>query len=156
MFRRSMPVFSFFDILILLDGSTGWICGEYLGLPHYASVFKTTNGGTTWTEEPLGTDETMQGIFFTDELNGWTVGNNGNNDGAIYHTTDGGNNWTSENATGILSLSKVFFINQTRGWAVGYLGEIASTFAGFDVGLRVYLEGPYENSIYGNATEPGR
>lgn len=138
-----------FNDVFFINQNVGWVCGEYLGLPHYASVFKTTDGGLTWTEKPLGNDETMRGIYFTDDLYGWAVGNNNSTESAIYHTTDGGDNWIFENTPGILSLSRVFFINKTRGWAAGYLGTIVSTFdptAGLDLSLKVFLEGPFNNT----------
>ena len=49
-------------------------------------IFKTTNGGTTWTIQWSGTTNYLHSVYFTNANSGYTVGD----DGTILKTTDGG------------------------------------------------------------------
>jgi len=68
-----------------------------------------------WYPQNSGTSENLSSIYFTDTLNGWTVGNSG----TILSTVDGGDNW-EEQISGISNnLLSVFFTNTTHGWVGG-------------------------------------
>jgi photosystem II stability/assembly factor-like uncharacterized protein len=127
---QNISGFNFADISFT-NSSTGFVVGEYLGVPHYSVIFKTTDSGNNWTEIQLGTDEILASIQFTNFQSGWAVGNdydyNGNNLALIYHTSDGGDNWVKQNNLPFEALANVFFINSTKGWAVGHLGTILTT-----------------------------
>ncbi len=127
--QQNLSSFGLKDI-VFTNSTTGFVTGQYEGVPHYSVIFKTTDGGNNWNETPLGTNEALSGVYFTDELNGWTVGNDyssGNNLALIYRTTDGGNNWVKQNIPSFDALASVHFINGTKGWAVGTLGTILTT-----------------------------
>ncbi|MDX2136412.1 MAG: YCF48-related protein [Saprospiraceae bacterium] len=62
------------------DSLTGWVLGEE------GAIFKTVDGGVTWTAQYSGTGELLYSGFFTDSLTGWAVGS----DGIILKTVDGG------------------------------------------------------------------
>lgn len=115
--------FHFYDIFFA-NNTTGWVIGEYLGVPHYATIFKTTDGGNSWNETSLGIDESLGGIYFTDIMHGWAVGGDSNNEGIIYYTSDGGANWIPQNIPSIEFLYRVYFVDGSSGWAVGHLGTI--------------------------------
>jgi len=61
-------------------------------------VWKTTNGGTTWTKQTTALFNTADSftnlVYFWNENNGVVQGDPANNYFEIYTTTDGGTNWT--------------------------------------------------------------
>jgi len=124
--QQVIPSFHFYDIFFV-DSLTGWVTGEYLGLPHYTAVFKTTDGGANWNETQFGSDENFSSIYFTDNLNGWVVGGDDNNEAIVYQTSDGGANWALQNIPSVNYLYRVFFFDENFGWASGHLGTIIST-----------------------------
>jgi photosystem II stability/assembly factor-like uncharacterized protein len=146
--QQNITGFDFTD-MCFTNSTTGFVVGEYLGLPHYSVVFNTTDSGNSWNEIPLGTDEVLAGIYFTDELNGWAVGNDyGNgNIAIIYRTTDGGNNWVKQNIPTFDALADVYFINDTKGWAVGHLGTILTYDGQVPVELTSFTANVADNNV---------
>jgi len=62
-------------------------------------IFKTTDMGATWTQLGVGSIFTNAAsfpnvVYFTDSLNGWTMGDPVGGYFEIYSTTDGGATWT--------------------------------------------------------------
>jgi photosystem II stability/assembly factor-like uncharacterized protein len=106
--------------------NTGWVTGEYLGVPHVASISKTTDAGITWNTQSFGTDEYIQDVYFIDDFTGWAVGGSFGGSGAstILHTTDGGENWESQNSPTVNTLYGLSFVDSNHGWAVGFDGTI--------------------------------
>ena len=96
-----------------------------------SKIFKTTNGGTTWSEifslpsinssNPL----TIMDVFAIDSniilvVTRDTV----SSQGGVYRTTDGGTNWTLETSNfsaGLVSNTKFSFVNTTKGYVCGRL-----------------------------------
>ena len=78
-----------FDDVFFLNDNLGWAANGY-----YASVYKTTDGGTTWTLQLnnaiLGSSHYFRNIEFLDE----NIGFLGTLNGKFYKTIDGGANWT--------------------------------------------------------------
>ena len=95
--------------------NVGWIVGELYGGPN---IFKTTDGGTTWS--PSGNTFSGYGfsIFFADENNGWTTGTNLRDEHTMIKTTDGGASWFGQDIPSS-ALSDLYFVNKNTGWAVG-------------------------------------
>ncbi len=105
-------------IFYFVDANNGW---AYSGAgssgiePPY-KIYKTTNGGTNWTQQ--FTDYTPGGynaIHFTDLNNGWVVGDTGK----VLNTTDGGTNWSYVTNTGVNVFEQcktVFFLDANTGW----------------------------------------
>lgn len=56
-------------------------------------LFKTTDGGTTWTELASPSPSRASDIWFLDEQEGWLIQEAFSDQ--IYHTTDGGASWTA-------------------------------------------------------------
>jgi photosystem II stability/assembly factor-like uncharacterized protein len=88
------------------------------------AVFKTTNGGMTWTRlTTTGVNVTLRALNFVNDNVGVVVGDNA----TILRTTDGGTTWTRqtpaplENMPFTGSLRGVSFINATTGWISGEL-----------------------------------
>ncbi len=124
---ETSPVFSYRLYGInFANSNTGWVSGEYLGVPHVASISKTTDGGMTWDTQSFGTDEEITDIYFVDDMIGWAVGGalSGSGTSTILHTTDGGENWITQSSPTTNSLYGISFSDINNGWAVGYGGTI--------------------------------
>ncbi len=78
-----------FDDVFFLNDNLGWAANG-----QFAAVYKTTDGGLTWTEQLnntiLGSNHYFRNIEFLDE----NIGFLGTLNGRFYKTVDGGNNWT--------------------------------------------------------------
>jgi len=68
-----------------------------------------------WTQQNSGTDQDLKSICFTDNDNGWAVGNGG----IILHTSDGGDNWFQQSSGTENDLTSVRFMNADSGWVTG-------------------------------------
>lgn len=112
---------SFFNnmgIFYFVDNNNGW---AYSGSGINGSeppfkIFRTTNGGTDWTEQfSDNTAGEFSSIFFSDLNNGWVVGAKGK----VIKTTNGGSNWTFVTNMGLLpteTCKTVFFLDANNGW----------------------------------------
>ncbi len=84
-----------------------------------AVVYKTTNGGNSWTNIYGLTSEFIgkmwDDVFFLDANTGWLAGANSD----IRKTTNGGSSWTIQSAPVSGSLRSIYFINPNEGWIVG-------------------------------------
>jgi len=131
------------------NSNTGWVSGEYLGVPHVASISKTTNGGNTWETQSFGTDEYLQDIFFVDAINGWAVGgtSGGSGTSTILHTTDGGENWLTQNSPTSNSLYGLSFSDVSHGWAVGFDGTVINYINSVPVELTSFTAAVDENNV---------
>jgi len=58
-----------------------WPLGEQEGV-----ILHTIDAGANWIKQTSGTMNSLNGVFFTDALTGWVVGDNG----TILHTSNGG------------------------------------------------------------------
>lgn len=82
------------------------------------SIFRSTNGGNTWTSVPhLGGGSWFGSVrFVPGTQTGWTVGTSGK----ILKSTDGGATWTLQRtATHSFNLIDVSFADVNNGWTVG-------------------------------------
>jgi len=97
--------------------TTGWIIGS--------SIYKTTDGGTSWTKQFGDSNTEFSAISFSDLQNGWAVGFNN----LVLHTTDGGQNWTPQDvhAPSGTAVTGVTAISPTVAWIAGWNGFIART-----------------------------
>jgi photosystem II stability/assembly factor-like uncharacterized protein len=101
-----------------IDATTGWIMKSsaddnenFLG----TNLYKTTNGGSTWTRTILSTNAGDAGIQvqFVDANNGWVLIYNMDTSTPIFkRTTDGGATWTTTNGGGIF-----YYVNENVGYA---------------------------------------
>lgn len=94
------------------------------------AVFKTTNGGMTWTRlTTTGVNTTLRAMSFVNDNVGVIVGDAG----TILRTTDGGTTWSRQTPGQLAgmaytnSLRGVWFVNETTGWISGELGAIQRT-----------------------------
>lgn len=105
-----------FDAVSFADSTHGIALGD-----HGTAVYSTTNGGTSWKSEGVGTG--LNGVSFPDQTHAWTVGSGG----AIYATTNGGAAWGSQTSNTNAQLCGVAFPDALHGWAVGDSGVIVAT-----------------------------
>ncbi len=68
-----------------------------------------------WTAQTSPTTDVLRDVYFTDNMNGWAVGDKG----TILHTNDGGQIWTAQTSGTTLNLTNVNFIDANIGYAVG-------------------------------------
>lgn len=83
----------------------------------YGKIFKTEDGGDSWTEQESGTELHLNDIFFFDDLHGYIVGFE-SWEGVILKTVDGGNTWISTEIQDS-GLHNIHFINKETGFATG-------------------------------------
>ncbi len=78
-----------FDDVFFLNATTGWAVNGF-----FAAVYKTTDGGTTWTEQLNEAD--LEGDFYFRTLTflNETTGFLGTLNGTFFKTEDGGTTWT--------------------------------------------------------------
>ena len=72
--------------IFFLDAKTAWSVGEQ------GEIFKTVDGGKTWTKQSTGLRTPLSSVKFIDANNGWAVGSLG----AVLRTTDGGATWIQQ------------------------------------------------------------
>jgi photosystem II stability/assembly factor-like uncharacterized protein len=104
--------------VFFFDNTTGWAVG---GGSDSEVILKTANGGVSWQIQRESYQyQRLQGVFFTDLQNGWTVGEWG----IILRTTNGGTLWTSYTTPTNSYLREVQFPTQSVGYIVGENGTI--------------------------------
>ena len=131
------------------DSNTGWATGEYIEVPHVASISKTTDGGITWDTQSFGTDEYIQDIYFADYMIGWAVGGSfgGTGNSTILHTTDGGENWSMQTSPTNNALYGLSFVDVNYGWAVGFNGTVITNTNPVPVELTAFSSVVNENDV---------
>lgn len=78
-------------------------------------IFKTADGGTSWSLQNSGTELHLYDLYFSNDLNGYVVG--GDASGVILKTSNGGETWSSTTVSA--GLSGIHFISPATGFAVG-------------------------------------
>ena len=86
------------DIFALND-TTAWVVLATTGAINNNGVWKTVNGGTTWTKQanaynPASSASFANLIHFWNENEGWTAGDPVNGKYEMYRTTNGGTTWS--------------------------------------------------------------
>lgn len=100
--------------ICFVDTLNGWAVG--------GSIFRTTDGGNTWTEQ-IKAEWGLNAVAFTDLFNGTAVGHVG----TILKTTNGGDTWISQNSGSTASFFGISFPDAKNGWIVGSSGKIYRT-----------------------------
>jgi photosystem II stability/assembly factor-like uncharacterized protein len=118
--------------LSFLNPATGWVMGTSGQFQHAsgAVLFKTTNGGATWSKQPLAGWSTGFGVQFVDANHGWAEVVNGISTAFTYsilRTTDGGNQWVSVYSSSS-ALCCPYFVDANNGYAtIGIYGGTTSS-----------------------------
>jgi photosystem II stability/assembly factor-like uncharacterized protein len=95
----------------------------------YGTILYTNDGGSSWTQSFIGTNEHLKGISFFDKLNATAVGR----DGVILKTTDGGKDW--------------FFVPQTPEFTTMY--SVAFPKGDTSLGIAVGQQGTIKRTTNG-------
>jgi photosystem II stability/assembly factor-like uncharacterized protein len=92
------------------------------------SIFKTVNGGGTWTKKTTGTSESLLSVSFSkvDSGFGWVVGTLG----TILRTNNGGESWSTQPSGTTSTLRGVFAVTKDLAFAVGSGGLFLRTVNG--------------------------
>jgi photosystem II stability/assembly factor-like uncharacterized protein len=91
-----------------VDENDGWLIS-------WDKLFKTTNGGYTWTSVDFGKPFLLLSLQFIDPSNGWIGGENGK----IRRTSDGGATWVDQWSTTGARIEDIEFVSSQAGYAVG-------------------------------------
>lgn len=97
--------------IFFLDENNAWAVGA-LDIIIY--------NGSNWIRQPNPSGNSLNSVFFVNQLYGWVVGNNG----TIIQSTDGGTSWSTQESGTTETLRDVFFTSPTNGFAVGNNGTI--------------------------------
>jgi photosystem II stability/assembly factor-like uncharacterized protein len=97
------------------DAKHGWVGGDSGFLSH------TEDGGATWAERPIGTERSINDIYFVSKDTGFVLAG-----GSIFSTDDAGQTWReshkfspSEFGDATPELYSLRFNGKKRGWVVG-------------------------------------
>ena len=90
-----------------VNKDTGWVCSQDA---FDGGVFKTNDGGQSWTRQINLTTDNPNKIFFINKDIGWV----GNSFGKLYKTYNGGLNWNLQSSLG--SIKDILFVNNDTGW----------------------------------------
>lgn len=107
----------YFNHTDFISPTLGWA----VGLPHWdqasgvytGTLLKTTDAGESWITLTVGLAETLNGVSFVDEYNGWAVGTRG----TIVHSADGGLHWVQQAVPTVDEFRSVVFVSASAGWA---------------------------------------
>lgn len=81
-------------------------------------IYKTEDGGNTWTPQDSGTEVKLYDLFFLNDSTGFVMGGNDSvNEGVILKTTSGGDIWESQSFPE--TITTIHFTNNTTGYAIG-------------------------------------
>ena len=100
--------------VFFVGADRGWMLKE----GNNASVWRTTDGGGSWSQHAVGTGNWVGGIFFASADSGWAFGSNG----TIRVTTDGGVSWAPQSSGTGNYVDVLYFVDADEGWAAGGYG----------------------------------
>lgn len=108
-----------FSTVFFTDKNTGYV-GEW-----YGGLFKTTDGGDTWTKVEFGTAFKVMSVHFTDSNTGFAAGGNDPNS-IIMSTVDAGKTWTKifDEKIPQVTLIDMSFPDSNTGFVTGNIGVI--------------------------------
>lgn len=77
-------------------------------------IYKTTNGGTTWSSTSIS-NSSLESVWFVDTDTGYVAGSNGK----IYKTTDAGISWSLLTTSSTVNLKSICSPTSSVGYAIG-------------------------------------
>lgn len=116
-----------------LPGNTqvGYACGTRMDTASHTPtglVAKTTDGGSTWTQQNPNTANMLRSVYFSDANTGYACGIAG----TLVKTTDGGANWAASNS-GIDAGAQLVYVSFPSNGQTGYVGVTDETPGGAKV-----------------------
>jgi len=117
----NFPGTGFTNSIFFITAGTGYVVGtDSAGA---GSIFKTVDGGDSWTKQNTGTTNSLYSVYFTNADTGWAIGSLG----IILKTTNGGSDWVQQSTGTTNYLYSEFFTNSDTGYVVGSSGIILKT-----------------------------
>jgi len=101
--------------IVFVNPDTGFIA-SFNGI-----IYKTINGGQTWTGVQTPSTQNVVRMFFLDENTGWATLELFI-DGHVLKTGDSGESWEMVD-TGMDGTQSIYFLDNNNGWLAGWLGE---------------------------------
>jgi photosystem II stability/assembly factor-like uncharacterized protein len=91
-----------------------WVAG------YFGTIYRTTDGGSSWRKLDSHTQKSIYGISFGDSKSGWAVGRRG----YVIHTSDAGDSWERQDIPRrpTQHIFAIDAIDARRVWAVGEWG----------------------------------
>lgn len=130
--RQNLPAgASLLNRIAFLNAQQGWVVGvKYTGSDPYGNpqhagvVYRTTNGGQTWTElYSPGANIVLNAVEWVDANHGWVGGFptlSSMDGGFVFHTADGGQTWQRQTPGGFFDpIWDIHFVDASRGYLVG-------------------------------------
>ena len=108
------------------DVNNIWVCGYDPWTDWKGIIFKTTDGGTTWSYQFHPETQGLNSICFANQDLGWTVGSDFYNS-TILKTTNAGDTWEQQSSNNGSQLNAIFILNVNEAWIVGKGGTIRKT-----------------------------
>lgn len=112
--------------IYFLDVNTGFVCGYQGSGTTHTRIFKTTNGGATWTQvftvtdnNSIGQSHSLHEFQFTSPSTGFCVGGRNGLYPFICKTTNGGNSWDTISLTTPNFVVSIDFPDATTGYMCG-------------------------------------
>ena len=106
------------------DPNNGWVVGADDDPGHTKTIWRTRNGGASWTLQPLNLAISLYAVDFVNAVRGWVVGPRG----VMWRTENGGETWIRVSLPGggitNLTMNDVDFIDPYVGWIVGNFGWV--------------------------------
>jgi photosystem II stability/assembly factor-like uncharacterized protein len=103
------------NAVFFADQKRGWIAGDN------GFVSRTEDGGKTWAQQPIGTNEAINDIYFRGKDEGYVLAGN-----RIFYTNNNGEQWreirrfsADEFGGAELELYSIRFSGKKKGWIVG-------------------------------------
>jgi photosystem II stability/assembly factor-like uncharacterized protein len=114
--NRSKPGCSALVSVYFANEDIGWAVSLFsYGRVYKSHILKTSDGGMTWTQQNSEALDPLFDIYFTNDMEGITVGSGGK----IFRTTDAGENWVQQSSGTVLSLNSICSIDASNFWIVG-------------------------------------
>lgn len=115
----------------------------------FDNIFKTTDGGYSWTTIIAATPTEKLDAYFLNDNTGWVCGRGG----MVYNTINGGITWNEQISNTFDQLNKIQFFNDNTGYIYGN-GVILKTINGGTGVQNISTEKPISFKMYQNFPNP--
>lgn len=109
--------FPYAQSLFALNRENIWACTD-TGGGASGNIYKSLDGGATWSTVMTGAADSLNVVHFADENNGVAYGNTGQ----CYTTNDGGAHWTTKTVIAAVSIRGGLCLDAYRLWACSSAG----------------------------------